>query len=101
MTHPNVEATILRLNTDPNPPAALGRVLWCSRPQAKRTNARTLAAMAAKHMRSRASYPKAKATRLETESGQWRGIVYAGRRTRRETETQRSQAPCKSEHRQN
>lgn len=85
MTRLPPETVIVRLNTDPSPPAALGRVLWCSRPQRRRSNARQLAGLAVQHCADRAAWPKCRAVRDGTG---WRGVVYAGRRTRREREKQ-------------
>ena len=71
---------LLHFNTDTNPPPTLGRVLWASRPQRKRSDARTLAELAI--ALCEAAQPKARAVK---DGNGWRGIVYAGRRTRRET----------------
>ena len=77
-----VEETLVRMNRDAAPPAELGRALWVSKPQRRRVDAKTLAGLAV-YVGDFAAVacPKIKAVR----NGQnWRGVVYAGRRSRRE-----------------
>lgn len=73
------EAVMVAVNRDARPPQPFGRWLWCSRRMVKRCDARKLAALASK--RCRAACPKFKAVR---DGAFWRGVVYAGRRSKRE-----------------
>ena len=78
----SVEQTLVKMNRDTTPPAELGRALWVSKPQRRRVDAKTLAGLAI-YVGDFAAVacPKIKAVR----NGQnWRGVVYAGRRSRRE-----------------
>jgi hypothetical protein len=78
----SVEDTLVRMNEDRNPPVGIGdyvKPLWVSKPQPTRRRARQLAELAVHAVE--AAYPKAIAV---SSAGAYRGVVYAGRRSRRE-----------------
>jgi len=77
-----VEQTLVKMNRDAAPPADLGGVLWVSKPQKRRIDAKTLAGLAVGVGDFIAvACPKVKVVR---DGLNWRGVVYAGRRSRRE-----------------
>lgn len=69
------------MNRDRKPPIGLIGCPWVSRPQVKRSDAKTLADLALKTLETKLKYPKTCTVR---DGPNWRGIVYAGRRTRRQ-----------------
>ena len=77
----SVESMMVRMNTDPNPPPAFAGFLWVSKPQSKRNWERELAAKAVGERVEEAGRLKFKAVKCGWD---WRGVVYAGRRSRRE-----------------
>ena len=88
----SVEDTLVRMAQDKTPPEMLtfnrsphyteDDCLWVSKPHPSRTMARQLAELAIGTIgREVAAYPKAIAVK---DGAFWRGVVYAGRRTRRE-----------------
>jgi len=77
----SVEDTLVKMATDPQPPDYLGDNLWVSKPQPSRSRARQLAQLAIATVK--AEHPKATAHRIGF-TNEWRGVVYAGRRSRRE-----------------
>ena len=76
----SVEDTLVKMQQDTQPPDYLSGNLWVSRPMVKRSTARGIAALAVRGVD--AACPKFGAVRAE--GGQWRGVVWAGRRSRRE-----------------
>lgn len=82
----SVEDMLVKMNEDHNPPVDFTRFLWVSRPQPSKRRAKQLAELAVSGY-----YPgdwtgnKVRKARVEMDCyDQWRGVVYAGRRSRRE-----------------
>jgi hypothetical protein len=79
----SVEDTLVKMAEDKTPPSAFAKFLWVSKPEPSRKRARQLAELAIGTIgREAAELPKAGALKIGTEN--WRGVVYAGRRSRRE-----------------
>ena len=76
----SVEDTLVKMAQDRTPPDYLADNLWVSKPQTKRSTARQLAALAVKF--TDCGCPKF-GVALDSP-GHWRGLVWAGRRSRRE-----------------
>lgn len=78
----SVEDTLVKMSQDKTPNIT-GSYLWVSKPQPSARRAKQLAELAIGTIgREVAAYPKATAI---SDGGSWyRGVVYAGRRSRRE-----------------
>ena len=77
----SVEDTLVKMNEDRAMARGAG-VLWVSKPQPGVKRARQLAELAIGTIgREVAEFPK---TQIMRDGANWRGVVYAGRRSRRE-----------------
>ena len=78
----SVEDTLVKMATDPQPPPAYAGFLWVSKvqPSAKRAKQLAELALGSQHFPTM-GIPKAKSVKCGWD---WRGVVYAGRRSRRE-----------------
>ena len=86
----SVEDTIVKMNEDKTPLPAFAEFLWVSKPQSGRSRARQLAQLAIGTIgREVAEYPKVKVSTVYGGGTFYVGVVYAGRRTRREAAKER------------
>ena len=84
----SVEDTLVKMAEDKTPPDYLSGNLWTSKPQPNRKRAKELAELAIGTIGCEvAAYPKAGT--VIAGPGLWRGVVYAGRRSRREVAKER------------
>lgn len=77
----SVEDTLVKMNEEKVRWPELANYLWVSRPQQRRSDARKLAELAIRLVADKAETPRAAVVKAGLC---WRGVVYAGRRSRRE-----------------
>ena len=80
----SVEDTLVKMNEEKVRWPELAAYLWVSRPQQRRGDARKLAELAVRLVADRSESPKVPRAAVVKAGLCWRGVVYAGRRSRRE-----------------